>query len=338
MPEVRRHTARGRRPWYTLEVAGRYHHLGIDQGRAYARAAELLSAAGVERPTPQVVGGLIRDYGREHPSSLPYLNRWLDAQGAMPLSDVTTQTLQDWIDGMVEFGRAPNYVRTIWGKVCSALRWAKRKGLLGAIDSPRLPAAQQQARDLDPQAIEGLFSRLQSQTRAILLFVFLTGCRPGEAARLEWSMIRDGSRTIVLPKHKTGKATGRPKTLYLSPAAIELLRLTPRRGTHVFLTRFGKPFTAHGLSDVMRYHGIHGAYTLRHTFAQIASEQMLPQNLARLMGHSRITTTQWYYTVRDARASEAIDRLALPVPPLQRTLVRPRKRKRSVAGDQTTSP
>lgn len=68
--------------------------------------------------------------------------------------------------------------------------------------------------------VEGV--EMASVITAIRLLI-ITGCRRNEILALKWNWIDLGSGTIDFPDSKTGK-----KTLYLSPAAIEILSATSR--------------------------------------------------------------------------------------------------------------
>jgi site-specific recombinase XerD len=84
-----------------------------------------------------------------------------------------------------------------------------------------------------------------------------------------------------------------------------------RPGDCVFLNNEGKPYKASGLRSIMRRHsGGKTPYQLRHTFAQNASEEGVAMDvLAKLLGHNRTLSTQFYYEVRDSRAVEAVKTL-----------------------------
>jgi integrase len=58
----------------------------------------------------------------------------------------------------------------------------------------------------------------------LLLFLRLTGCRPGELARATWPTIDLDKATWTLHRHKTIKRTGRPRIVQLVPTVVKLLR------------------------------------------------------------------------------------------------------------------
>src|SRR5262249_12854634 len=73
-----------------------------------------------------------------------------------------------------------------------------------------------------------ILRRSRPSFRRLVIFLRFTGCRPGEAAALEWSDI-DWTRAVaILRKHKTAKKTRKPRILPLPPVVVKLLRWLER--------------------------------------------------------------------------------------------------------------
>lgn len=72
---------------------------------------------------------------------------------------------------------------------------------------------------------KGATARFEWLTGRLVRFVAETGCRPGEACILEWEMVREDLRAIVIPwkRHKTGRKTRRDRIILLSPETLGLL-------------------------------------------------------------------------------------------------------------------
>lgn len=116
--------------------------------------------------------------------------------------------------------------------------------------------------------------------RQILVFLRFTGCRPGEARRLQWRDIDLEHRVIVLRRHKTAKKTRRPRVIPLHSVALKLLTFVRRLnqpGEHVFLTHRKTPW--HRVSLAQRLRRVRQAagvaedaklYGLRHRFGTTA--------------------------------------------------------------------
>ncbi|MEM6797801.1 MAG: site-specific integrase, partial [Acidobacteriota bacterium] len=147
---------------------------------------------------------------------------------------------------------------------------------------------------------------------AAIRLLILTGCRSAEILKLKWEEVDFERRCLHLPDSKTGK-----RTILLNGPALEILDgLKPvtgnpwvvpgerpgtrRRSLQAMWERIRKEAE---LSDV-RIHD------LRHTYASFGVNG--GQNLAvvgRLLGHSKITTTQRYAHLADdsiRRAGDAI--------------------------------
>ena len=148
---------------------------------------------------------------------------------------------------------------------------------------------------------------------AAIRLLILTGCRRGEILGLRWDDVDLESRELRLRDTKTG-----PRTVPLSPAAVQLLAELPRSegsrwvipgrkpGTH--LVRLGNAWRLlrkrAGLNDV-RLHD------LRHSFASsaLALGESLPM-IARLLGHRQIASTARYAHLARASVHEAAARVA----------------------------
>jgi integrase len=125
----------------------------------------------------------------------------------------------------------------------------------------------------------------------------LTGARLTEILTLRWTYVDLEGQTLRLPDSKTGA-----KTIYLNPAAVDLLKATPRMAQNPYvivgrqpgarLINLQKPWrrirALAGLNDV-RIHD------LRHSFASIGvgAGLSLPV-IGKLLGHTQPVTTARY--------------------------------------------
>ena len=143
---------------------------------------------------------------------------------------------------------------------------------------------------------------------AALRLLLLTGARLGEILTLRWAYIDWEHGRARLPDSKTG-----PKTLFLAPEALEVLRRLPRPvGSPWCLpgAKAGQHYTAlrklwyrlraeAGLDDV-RLHD------LRHTFAAHAAALGIPLlTIGAMLGHRSASTTQRYAHLMPEIADEA---------------------------------
>jgi integrase len=129
-----------------------------------------------------------------------------------------------------------------------------------------------------------------------LRLCLFTGARSGEITAIEWTHIDQERRLIRLPDSKTNE----PRTIHLSPAALEVLNGIPRIGRYVIAgAKPDEPYknlkrawiTARayaGLDDV-RLHD------LRHSYASLALKQGVSlEVISKLLGHKVAATTQRY--------------------------------------------
>lgn len=197
------------------------------------------------------------------------------------------------------------------------LRWGAGRGWVTDVpEIPRLPKPARQPHDLEPSAVSSMLTApsrrpgrkplrpMPARARRMFAFALETGCRPSEVCRLKWEDVNLAARIILIPEHKTSHRTAAARSVPLTDAALEVLReLKPGR-SFVFLSRLGKPYTPAGLRSILKRRGA-TPYQLRHTFAQVRSEQLPLDVLAAWMGHSNLETMRFYRDIRDARLREA---------------------------------
>jgi integrase len=146
--------------------------------------------------------------------------------------------------------------------------------------------------------------------------IMLTGARPSEAMRAEWSEFDQQPGYWIKPSAHTKQ--GKVHNLPLSPAAIELVEQlrTKRKGKWVFpgdkpgehlvtlwfVWRFVRKRA--GLGQTARL------YDLRHTFASVGAGGGLSLPIiGRLLGHTQPRTTQRYAHLADDPLREAAQKI-----------------------------
>ena len=167
---------------------------------------------------------------------------------------------------------------------------------------------------MPPELIREAWSTLPGPEKSILSFVLCCGCRPGEAVGLTWDQVDLPRKMCVLKAHKTAGATGKTRTIYLTPEAVAVLEATEHREGPVFRNRLGRRFWMGSLRSALRNRGIPNIYALRHSAAQGWLESGTPiDSVAKLLGHSDLTTVLNYAQTRDARALDAAASLVSPL-------------------------
>lgn len=182
--------------------------------------------------------------------------------------------------------------------------WKKRQRAEGRYPSGRKVCPSDRKKRARPSSA--------ARFRQVLVFLRFTGCRPGEAARLEWRDIDLTNRVIVLRKHKTAKKTKKPRVIPLHPVVLKLLiflRRLNQPGEHVFLTFRKTPW--HRVSLAQRLRRSRAAagvpddaklYGLRHRFGTTAILRGVDlKTLSELMGHTTTRMTEHYVALAGQR-------------------------------------
>ena len=151
---------------------------------------------------------------------------------------------------------------------------------------------------------------VSGQAIAAIRLLMLTGCRKNEILSLKWEWVDLEAGEMRLPKTKT-----EPRTVPLSPAAVQVLKELPRVE--------GNPWVIPGQKPGARLVNLDGPWRIvrkragipdvrlhdcRHSFASraLALGESLPA-IAKLLGHGHIRTTERYaHLAQDSvRASAA---------------------------------
>ncbi len=311
--------ARGR--WCST-INGKRHRFGKD----YVRACHLFKLAKIEagkegpvdNKPPSSVGGVItrwaEQYGTEFSGyALVHLG---DAFGLMLLVDVPPDILGRFARSLEKKNLSPKTVRSYCNVADQCLRWAKDQGWIAVdLKRPKLKTPSKRPRDFDPKKLSKILPKLNPHVRPLAMFIATTGCRPGEACPLRWDQIDMRAKIATLREHKTAWKTGEDRTIYLPPAALDVLRGIKRKGRtkYVFPSSRSPHYTVAGLRAILRRHDEKlTPYSLRHTFAQVLSESLSLQDLAKLMGHKSTAITRHYFDVRDRRAIHVAENIKLP--------------------------
>ncbi|MFW5726491.1 MAG: tyrosine-type recombinase/integrase [bacterium] len=143
----------------------------------------------------------------------------------------------------------------------------------------------------------------------IVLLLILTGARKREVLDARWEDIDFERKTLMFPVTKSGK----PRTVPLSPNALEILKGLPKVNEFIFPSpKTGKPFVSifnswnqarkrAGLEDV-RIHD------LRHSFASfLVNGGRSIYEVGKLLGHTQIKTTMRYAHLSDQTLMEAVN-------------------------------
>lgn len=142
--------------------------------------------------------------------------------------------------------------------------------------------------------------------------LLLTGCRLSEILTLQWAYVDFTKSILMLPDSKTGK-----RTIYLSPQAIELLKMVPKEQDNSYVI-IGKNKQSHLINlqkpwqRIKKKAGLNNVriHDLRHTFASVAAANGLSLPIiGALLGHKQTQTTARYAHLVGEPLLEAVGRI-----------------------------
>jgi integrase/recombinase XerD len=207
-------------------------------------------------------------------------------------------------------------------------KWCVRRNLLfanpaEAIERFKLPK-RSMPKFMTADELSRFFAASDPWERRIFSILFLSGMRRGELIHLEWSDVRFDLKVILIQV----KDDWRPKTdervIPLSPALERLFReewRERRSNRFVVANRAGNQEThlLEKLKKICRRAGITPSaatlHALRHSFGSHLRMAGVPlANIADLMGHKDLATTQIYAKVEVEHLREAVSRLSSLVP------------------------
>jgi integrase len=116
---------------------------------------------------------------------------------------------------------------------------AAMKGVGYALNVQRPKARQGRTEFLTTAQLNALLDAAAPHLRNIILFMICTGCRLGEALRLQWSDVDLQSARATIYQGKTRRSRGVP----LIPEAVAMLGNLPHRNGAVFRTDKGDAYT-----------------------------------------------------------------------------------------------
>ena len=250
-------------------------------------------------------------------SRWPYLQSFAETHGWRLISEARPDHMQQWLDSHPEWesdwtksGALRNVqVAFNWAAKSRIIRENPFRGVTHPVGQPRRDMTQVEFQAV--LRVSGSEWRKTKPTpgarfRQILTFLWYSGCRPCEAAKLRWSDIDFEQSLIVLQEHKTRRMqkTPRPRIVPLHPVALKLLLWLERRGEgdYVFLTHRKTPWNKNslglrvararekaGVSDDAKLYGIRHAFGTRAIMSGVDLK-----TTSELMGHTTTRMTEHY--------------------------------------------
>jgi integrase len=226
------------KPWkrrgiYVSKIAGKLTPLGKTEGEA---AVELRRLTGSTSPATfaELVARYLRHVdqrardGELSPVTArgyrDHLAAALVVFGSRPACDLRGVDVLDWLASRPDLSVS---TRAAYSRVTHrALRWGAAVGLLDRdpLAGCPLPSFQARARYVTADDAAAVMAAIATpRLRTLFRFLWLTGCRIGEAVRIEAADCDLKAGVVTLAQHKTARKTGRPREIPLCPEAITIL-------------------------------------------------------------------------------------------------------------------
>lgn len=267
------------------------------------------------------------------------LATWLSQQrpNIKQWSDVTTRDLRAYISDNAPEPARNRRLLSSWRKLWAYLRDVEGVEMYpGPADIKRVKLPSRQPKYLTPSEVSrlievapGVNDEQRSRNRAMIGFLYGTGCRIGEVLKLKHGDIEFDSFGTPQKIRVIGKGN-KERSLFLSPTAIRVLEswlkiwgmLRTDNGEYLFShfngVRQGKPLTARAVELIVKQAGENAGlpadkctpHKLRHAHATalVRAGRRL-EEVQEILGHNSISTTRIYAHLEPERLKAAADSL-----------------------------
>jgi integrase len=236
--------------------------------------------------------------------------------GALPVAAVSKSDVISFHAAMANTPRRANYVVATFRALMSfaedvGLRLphtnpAKRIKMFRQGTRERFLSEEEIGKAADAIVQAETAGKIGPHAAAGLRLALFSGARSGEITAAQWSHVDWQRKQIRLPDSKGNE----PRTIHLSPAAVEILKSVPRVGTFIIAGRY-KDEPHQNLSRAWIIARKFGdlqdvrLHDLRHSYASLAAGRGVSlQMIGKLLGHKvHATTMRYAHLARDAVAS-----------------------------------
>ncbi|WEV41546.1 site-specific tyrosine recombinase XerD [Bifidobacterium sp. ESL0682] len=281
-----------------------------------ALLAQFLAHIDVER-------GLAKSTVKAYAADIRKYLDWLDAQGIKDLVDVTSHDVESYVAALDEAGESGRSKARRLASVHEFHNFALRQGVVADDVSSRVKAPKANGhlpdvlsvdeviRLLDAASMGGSDDPVVLRDKALLEFMYATGCRVSEAVDADLNDMDVDERVVVL----TGKGS-KQRLVPLGEYAIKALQRYTTIGRPqleskgkggkerraIFLNKRGHRISRQSVWEVVKTAGerahitkpLH-PHTLRHSFAtHLIQGGADVRTVQELLGHASVTTTQIY--------------------------------------------
>jgi integrase/recombinase XerC len=258
-----------------------------------------------------VLDGFLRFSKEEHePPTYDQYERFFKLfrkknRGDLRISQLKKHHVTEWL-------KERKYNATSQNRAISALKrafsWAVQEEHIPRSPIEHMTKPQSVARDriLTPDERTLILTSIKEECfREYVSILTLTGCRPGEAARVTAADVFVDRGIWYFEKHKTSKKTGKPRVIYLCPEALEITKRLIAKYPEgpLFRNTRGKQWTRNAVRIRFRklrkkHPELKGivAYSYRSSFATDALENgVADATVAALLGHTSTATLHRFY-------------------------------------------
>lgn len=222
------------------------------------------------------------------------------------------------------------YRHSMYSDIKSCFKWCRNKGYLSVdpMAIGRNPFGRSHREDFMTLAQFDAWIAVPKhhQFQLLIKVLYFTGCRPGEASKLNTEHLHPIApvATLEVSEHKTGNRTGRERKIVFPEALMVEVRavaLGREHGAPILVNSCGGRWRTRAITSMFRYYANKAGlpksivpYCARHGFATCGIES--GENtamLAKAMGHSGDRTIQAHYLhASNTAISEIVERRAKP--------------------------
>jgi integrase len=246
--------------WY-VQINGKQHNLGPDEGRAFERYHELMRSARQGKPVAGDLVVAVIDAFLEwvEQNKAPRTYEWYQRHcqafaSGVPATLTVAQFKPFHLTGLL--GKHPDWSPTTKNGLCRAVqrafRWAEKEGLIhrSPLAGVEKPKARTREVLITPEEFNGLLGLVHSpEFNDLLVTSWETGARPQEVTAVEARHVDLGLGRWVFPIEES-KGKKFPRVVYLNDRALAITRrlLLKHPSGPLFRNTEGEPWTRFALN------------------------------------------------------------------------------------------
>lgn len=306
------------KPWFRtsknawfVELGGKQFRLAVGRNaekEAYEAFYRLMATRPENLPAPDKITvaklcDLFLEHSQRHHAAdtyalyLHFLQSFCNDHGRLTAATVKPFHVTRWLDANPTWTGGRRHAVM---SVKRAFSWADKQGILSPnpVRTVEQDRVKHRTRVLSKEEQAEILAAIGDEPfRQFVLAMLETGCRPSEAARVTAADVNLELGVWVFQVHKTAKKTGKPRVVYLTPAALELTRALVAkypegplfrgpRGKRAF-SRNNVRCRFKRLRDKLPHLAHFVAYNVRHTYAtQALVNGVGVAHVAELLGHT----------------------------------------------------